>query len=230
VSVVAVARRAGACWPARAIRVRSPARTPHPENPRPRTGCDYRAWCIYLACLSRPGGRACLGMADPEPRTDGIADGEPTLASGQAPVVAAVSGPTATGAAALAAAQGLASKAAAPATRRAYKADWVHYAAWCANAGLAPVPAEPAIVGAYLASLAETHACAAGCPPSARCTASTTCPGTLPTATSRGRCRDCCASTAGQCGRPPPSRSPCCAGSSPPATHRRADGATAPCC
>ncbi len=97
-------------------------------------------------------------MADPEAQTDCIVDGEPTLASGQTPVVAAVSGPTATGAAALAAAQALASKAAAPATLRAYKADWAHYAAWCAGAGLAPVPAEPATVGAYLASLAETHA------------------------------------------------------------------------
>ncbi len=50
----------------------------------------------------------------------------------------------------------MASKAAAPATLRAYKADWTHYAAWCANAGLAPVPAEPATVGAYLARAPST--------------------------------------------------------------------------
>jgi integrase len=58
----------------------------------------------------------------------------------------------------LAAAQALARQAAAPATLRAYKADWTHYAAWCAAHGFAPVPAAPAIVGAYLASLAESHA------------------------------------------------------------------------
>jgi len=38
------------------------------------------------------------------------------------------------------------------------KADWQHYAAWCARSGFVPVPAEPATVGAYLASLAATHA------------------------------------------------------------------------
>ena len=67
-----------------------------------------------------------------------------------------VPGPAA--AAALATAQAFALKAAAPATLRAYRADWGHYAEWCAATGLAPVPAEPATVGAYLASLAETHA------------------------------------------------------------------------
>jgi integrase len=60
--------------------------------------------------------------------------------------------------AALATAQAYAEKAAAPATLRAYKADWAHYARWCATVGLAPVPAAPATVGAYLASLAATHA------------------------------------------------------------------------
>ena len=67
-------------------------------------------------------------------------------------------GPTAAGRAALDAAQALARKAAAPATLRAYKADWTHYAAWCAEHGFVPVPAAPATVGAYLASLAGTHA------------------------------------------------------------------------
>jgi len=67
-------------------------------------------------------------------------------------------GPTAAGATALAAAQALALKATAPATLRAYKADWTHFSKWCAGAGFVPVPAEPAIVGAYLASLAGTHA------------------------------------------------------------------------
>ena len=70
----------------------------------------------------------------------------------------ALAQPSAVGQAALEAAQALGRKAAAPATLRAYKADWTHYAAWCAAAGFTPVPAEPATVGAYLASLAESHA------------------------------------------------------------------------
>ncbi len=63
--------------------------------------------------------------------------------------------PTAAGQAALDAAQALARKAAAPATLRAYKANWTHYATWCVGHGFVPVPAT---VGAYLASLAGSHA------------------------------------------------------------------------
>ena len=74
-----------------------------------------------------------------------------------APMAAALT-PTPAGQAALAAAQVLAKKAAAANTVRAYKADWTHFAHWCANHGFVPVPAAPATVGAYLASLAETHA------------------------------------------------------------------------
>jgi integrase len=66
--------------------------------------------------------------------------------------------PTQAGAAALAAAQALARKATAAATLRAYKADWTHFADWCAAHGFVAVPAAPAIVGAYLASLADSHA------------------------------------------------------------------------
>jgi integrase len=66
--------------------------------------------------------------------------------------------PTEAGQAALAAAQALARQAAAPATLRAYRADWTHYASWCAANGFAPIPADPEIIGAYLASLAATHA------------------------------------------------------------------------
>jgi integrase len=69
-----------------------------------------------------------------------------------------VSVPNAAGQAALEAAQTLGRKAAAPATLRAYKADWTHYAAWCASHGFIPVPAAPATIGAYLASLRESHA------------------------------------------------------------------------
>jgi integrase len=61
------------------------------------------------------------------------------------------------GEAALAAAQALARDATAPATLRAYKADWIHFSRWCAAKGFVPVPAAPDVVGAYLASLADTH-------------------------------------------------------------------------
>lgn len=44
------------------------------------------------------------------------------------------------------------------ATLRAYRADWTHYAAWCEASDLAPAPAAPETVRAYLASLAATHA------------------------------------------------------------------------
>lgn len=66
--------------------------------------------------------------------------------------------PTETGQAALAAAQAMSRKASAPATLRAYRADWQHFAEWCAAHGFVPVPAAPATVGAYLVSLANTHA------------------------------------------------------------------------
>jgi len=76
----------------------------------------------------------------------------PALPAGAAP------GPTAAGRAALAQAEAFSRRSAAPATLRAYKADWQHFAAWCAASGFVPVPAVPATVGAYLASLAATHA------------------------------------------------------------------------
>jgi len=69
----------------------------------------------------------------------------------------AATAPTSVGQAGVAGAQALGNNAAAP-TPRAYQADWAHYAAWCAQAGFTPVPADPAAVGAYLASLGETHA------------------------------------------------------------------------
>src|ERR1700761_5583446 len=66
--------------------------------------------------------------------------------------------PTPAGEAALAAAQAFAGRATAAATLRAYKADWTHFAQWCAAHGFVPVPAAPATIGAYLASLATSHA------------------------------------------------------------------------
>ena len=49
-------------------------------------------------------------------------------------------------------------QATAPATLRAYKADWTHFSQWCAAHGFIAAPAAPATVGAYLASLAGSHA------------------------------------------------------------------------
>src|SRR6187551_1444997 len=74
------------------------------------------------------------------------------------PVRADLPGPSPAGAAALEAAQVLARRSAAPATLRAYRADWQHFSQWCTAAGFVPVPAAPEVVGAYLVSLAGTHA------------------------------------------------------------------------
>jgi site-specific recombinase XerD len=41
-------------------------------------------------------------------------------------------------------------------TRRAYKADWNHFAAFCDSHGLTPLPAAPETLGLYLTELAET--------------------------------------------------------------------------
>ncbi|MBV1800321.1 site-specific integrase [Siccirubricoccus sp. G192] len=59
--------------------------------------------------------------------------------------------------AALAAAKTYARDALAPETKRAYAADWAHFTAWCHAAGCPPLPAEPAAVAAYLASLAGLY-------------------------------------------------------------------------
>ena len=97
-------------------------------------------------------------MADPAPESAAVLHGD-VVPAGADPAGSAVAVPlTDAGKAALAAAEALARKAAAPATLRAYKADWTHFASWCAAKGFCPVPAAPATVGAYLASLAETHA------------------------------------------------------------------------
>jgi integrase len=72
--------------------------------------------------------------------------------SGDAPAT-----PPAGAEAALAAARAYARDALAPETRRAYAADWAHFSSWCREAGCAPLPAEPAAVAAYLASLAGLY-------------------------------------------------------------------------
>ncbi len=43
----------------------------------------------------------------------------------------------------------------APATLRAYRADWQHFASWCARHQVAALPASPASIAAYLVDLAD---------------------------------------------------------------------------
>jgi len=43
----------------------------------------------------------------------------------------------------------------APNTRRAYAADWRHFAEWCGSHGLSPLPASPGTIAAYLTDHAE---------------------------------------------------------------------------
>ena len=112
-----------------------------------------------MACYPDGGAASLCGMDTFKPQR-AISETGDILPpdSGATIVTAATLVPTPAGQAALAAAQALAKKAAAPATLRAYKADWTHFAQWCATHGFVPVPAVPATVGAYLASLAGTHA------------------------------------------------------------------------
>jgi integrase len=114
-----------------------------------------------LGCHRPPAGRIFAAMTESPPDSP---SGRPGAIVARAREPAVFSPPpaaamlTAEGAAALEAAQELARSASAPATRRAYKADWTHFSAWCAEKSFVPVPAAPEVVGAYLASLAATHA------------------------------------------------------------------------
>jgi integrase len=71
---------------------------------------------------------------------------------------ALVDRPTPEGERALREALGYIAQADAPGTRRAYAGDWRHFTAWCLQVGLAPLPATPATIAAYLAAHAEAHA------------------------------------------------------------------------
>lgn len=53
-------------------------------------------------------------------------------------------------------ARGYAEAASSANTRRAYGADWRHYAAWCRREGIDPLPPDPQVIGLYIT------ACAAG--------------------------------------------------------------------
>jgi integrase len=92
----------------------------------------------------------CIGRAGPGERLPPATDATALTA-----LPAAL---TPAGEAALAAAQALAQQATAAATLRAYRTDWTHFSQWCAAHGFVAVPAAPATVGAYLASLAGSHA------------------------------------------------------------------------
>lgn len=48
-----------------------------------------------------------------------------------------------------------AASAKSPATRRAYRHDWSRFESWCRHAGLVPLPASPATVATYAASMAQ---------------------------------------------------------------------------
>ena len=142
--------------------------------------------------------------AEPLPATPSVGHG-PAL-SGEVISEPADSGaataPTSAGQAGMAGAQALACKAAVAAMPPAYKADWAHYAAWCAQAGIAPLSADPAGVGSYLTSLAKSHA-----PSTIRRRLSAIgkmhrdndLPWNRRTAPSRNRCRRCFAHAAARC-------------------------------
>jgi site-specific recombinase XerD len=59
--------------------------------------------------------------------------------------------------AALGVARDFAARSMSDATVRAYQADWTHFSSWCALVGVEALPADPAQVAAYLASMAATH-------------------------------------------------------------------------
>jgi len=93
----------------------------------------------------------------PQPPADPATD-RPSGEGGAAAALPVPSAPVSPEAlAALAAAIDFAGQALAPATLRAYRSDWQHFCAWCRGAGWTPLPADPATVGAYLASLAASH-------------------------------------------------------------------------
>jgi integrase len=54
-------------------------------------------------------------------------------------------------------AQDYAAQSLAASTLRAYRSDWAQFREWCASCGLAPLPADPATVASYLASMALSH-------------------------------------------------------------------------
>lgn len=66
--------------------------------------------------------------------------------------------PTPRAALALAKSKAYQDAADAPATLKAYSADWANFSAWCARHGFTAMPATPQLVGAYLAAAGEGYA------------------------------------------------------------------------
>lgn len=69
-----------------------------------------------------------------------------------------VDAPTPQAAMALAKSKAYQDAADAPATLKAYAADWVNFTAWCATHRFTPMPATPELIGAYLAAAGEGYA------------------------------------------------------------------------
>ena len=72
-------------------------------------------------------------------------------------IVATAAGLPATAPALSAEALAYAREASAPNTRRAYRAAWQDFTAWCTAEGRVPLPAAPETVGTFLAARAGTH-------------------------------------------------------------------------
>ena len=104
---------------------------------------------------ARAGGKKCV--PSPSPRSCPPAGAQPGLRPSRAHALALVPELAADDplyAAAVAANQFIRA-AKAPATLRAYAADWRHFTAWCAEHGLSALPATPDTVALYLADLAR---------------------------------------------------------------------------
>jgi site-specific recombinase XerD len=54
-------------------------------------------------------------------------------------------------------ARGYAAASRSEATRRAYRADWDHFATWCDGRGLSSLPADPTTVALYVTYMADTY-------------------------------------------------------------------------
>ena len=92
-------------------------------------------------------------MADTRRMEDSVTSAElARVADGDEQAVAAVR------AAADDAARGYANRSRADNTWRAYESDWRRFSAWCASAGLVPLPAEPRTVARFLAAEARPTA------------------------------------------------------------------------
>lgn len=96
-------------------------------------------------------------MTDPHPDDD---------APGLAPLAPEASGGGLVPAGEVEAARAFASKARSTNTKRAYRADWSDFGAWCSDRGLGPLPSTPEAVSLYIAWLATPRDGSPGLKPS----------------------------------------------------------------